>query len=122
MRYRKLTPTSDYSFGNGQLDFLINSPEAVAQAVQTTLLLWVGEWFLDVTAGTPYPESVIGKHSQDEADATLIGVISNVQGVVSIVNFQSTIDPSTRKYSVVSGTINTIYGQTELQIENEVNF
>lgn len=122
MRYRKLDKNGDYSWGAGQLDFLINSPEAVAQAVQTTLLLWVGEWYLNINDGTPYPESVLGKHSQDEADATLIGVISNVQGVVNIVNFSSTLDPQTRKYTVIQGTLNTIYGQTQLEIQNESNF
>lgn len=122
MRYRKLSPTGDYLFGAGQLNYLINTPETVAQAVQTTLLLWLGEWYLNVNDGTPYPEGVIGKHSKEQADQTIINQIRGVQGVIDIVNFQSTVDPETRKYTSVSGILNTIYGETKLEIENFRNF
>ncbi len=116
MRYRKLTSTGDYSFGSGQQNFFINSPDAVAQVVQTSLLLWLGEWYLNLNDGVPYPEGVIGKHSQAAADATIIAQIKKCQGVVDITNYQSTVDPVTRKYTVVSGSLNTIYGATQLQV------
>lgn len=122
MRYRKLSPDGDYTFGSGQLDFLIDSPEAVAQAVKTSLLLWQGEFFLNIEEGVPYMEGVIGKHSKEEADNTILSQITRVQGVVNIQNYQSEINPNTRKYSTISGTLNTIYGMTELQIQNENNF
>jgi hypothetical protein len=122
MRYRKLSPTGDYTFGSGQLNFLIDTPETVAQAVQTGLLLWLGEWYLNLNDGVPYPEGVIGKHSKAQADATLIAAISQMQGVVNIQNYQSVIDPNTRKYSTISGLLNTIYGETQLQVQNNANF
>lgn len=118
MRVRALTPTGDYAFGSSQLNFLVNSPAAVAQVVETTLRLWLGEWYLDTTIGTPYVEGVLGKHSQAQADSTLISIITGVQGVLSIQNFQSVIDPVTRTYSEVGGTLDTIYGETQLQIQN----
>lgn len=121
MRVRQLSPTGDFQFGSGQLDYLINTPAAVAQVVQTNLRLILGEWYLDLSLGTPYLQGVIGKHSQDVANATLVAVITSCQGVVNIDNFESTIDPYTRKYSTVSGTINTIYGQTLLDLQNEKN-
>ncbi len=117
MRYRTLSPTGDYTFGQGQLNFLINSPEAVAQVVQTSLLLWLGEFYLDLTVGMPYPEGVLGKHSKDQADQTIIAYIESQQGVVDIENFSSTINPNNRKYTSVSGTLNTIYGPTPIQQE-----
>lgn len=40
---------------------LVNSPEAVAQAIKTRFLLWYGQWFLDTTEGTPWIQSVLGK-------------------------------------------------------------
>lgn len=122
MRYRALSASGDYTFGSGSQNFLINSPEAVAQVVQTTLKLWLGEWYLDVNAGTPYPEGVLGKKSQAEADATLIAEISQCQGVVSIANFKSSIDPDTRKYTVIKCVLNTLYGPTQLEIQNANNF
>lgn len=122
MRYRKLSNTGDYTFGAGQLNFYINSPAAVGQAVKTVLLLWLGEWYLDITTGVPYLEGVLGKHSQDEADMTMKSQINDVQGVVNIASFQSIIDPVTRKYSIVDLVINTIYGQTQVELQNVGNF
>lgn len=105
-------------FGNGQADFLTNSPEAVAQAVETTLRLWLGEWYLNTNDGTPWLEGVFGYNSQEEADQTLIQTVLGVQGVQDITNWQSSVDPVTRKYTSVSATLDTIYGKTQLQMEN----
>lgn len=122
MRVRKLTPSGDYSFGAGQLNFYINTPQAVGQVVQTALKLWLGEFFLNINAGMPYIEGVLGYHSQAEADATIIAYIEQQQGVVSVVSFESERNEDTRAYSVVQCTINTLYGQTQVQMQNEVNF
>lgn len=121
MRYRKLTPDGDYSFGAGQLDFYRDTPEAVAQAVQTRLLLWLGEWFLNVDDGTPYMLGILGKHSQTTADITIQNRVLETQGVLDVQNFVSTIDPETRRLSV-SMDLDTIYGPTAVQIENYANY
>jgi hypothetical protein len=118
VRYRKLSSTGDYTFGSGSQNFFINSPDAVGQAVQTALRLWLGEWYLNINDGTPYPEGVLGKHSQAVADATIVSRIRKVQGVVDITNYQSTIDPVTRKYTSVSGTLTTAYGTIQIQVAN----
>lgn len=122
MRYRQLSSTGDMQFGSGQLNFLIDSPEAVAQAVTTTLKLWLGEWYLNLNEGTPYLEGILGEHSQATADLTIQSVVTGVQGVLSLTNYSSVIDPDTRKYSSVSGILNTIYGETALQIEDMGDF
>lgn len=122
MRYRKLSPDGDYTFGNQQLDFHIDTPEAVAQVIKTSLQMWIGEWYLDVTDGTAYPEGVLGKHSKAEADATLVARIRQCQGVVDVQNFTSVIDEGRRQYSSIAANVNTIYGPTQLQLANEVNF
>ncbi|MFP5675558.1 hypothetical protein ACLD26_23020, partial [Salmonella sp. 741265100_HSA] len=54
MRYRREDGEGDYTFGGGDDTWLINSPEAVAQAVKTRFALWYGQWFLDKTEGTPW--------------------------------------------------------------------
>lgn len=122
MRVRKLSPSGDFTFGQSALNYWYNVPDAVGQVVQTTLELWLGEFFLNLNAGTPYPEGVLGFKSQAEADNTITSTITGVQGVTGVQNFKSTFDPSTRKYQVTGGTINTIYGQTELQMQNVGNF
>lgn len=121
MRYRKLGPDGDYSFGNGQLDFYRDTPEAVGQLVETRLLLWLGEWFLDINDGTPYMQGVMGKKSLTLANNTIQQRILGTDGVTAITNFQSSVDPNTRKLTV-SCDIDTIYGPTSVQVENQINY
>jgi hypothetical protein len=42
MRYRREDDDGDYTFGQGDDTWLVNSPEAVAQAIKTRFLLWYG--------------------------------------------------------------------------------
>lgn len=122
MRYRKLTPTGDYSFGNGQKDFYHDVPQAVGQAAQTRVLLWLGEWFLNVDEGTPFMQSVIGTRPslQQLANATISARIAGTQGILNVNNFQSVIDPATRRIQM-SCDIDTIYGATQVEIDSRQN-
>lgn len=109
MRYRKLTAAGDYSLGSGA-DFLINSPEAIAQAVSTRLKLWRGEWFIDKSDGTPWAEDVLGKRQQGRSpDAAIKQRILKTQGVTAIESYSSAFDGDSRRFSV-EATISTQYG------------
>lgn len=111
MRYRILDSNGDMSFGNNQLNFYKDSPEAVAQLVQTRLKLWLNEWYLNVEDGTPWLQGVIGKQQLSTVELVLRSRIVETEGVLSLSDFYLTIDPDTRKLSV-SGTIDTIFGAT----------
>lgn len=113
MRYRKLDANGDMTFGQGKLNFFIDSPEGVAQAVLTGLKLWLGEWFIDTTAGVPYQFGVLGKNSKATADSVIRNAILDVQGVESIESYFSTFDGESRLFAV-NCRINTIYGQTSV--------
>lgn len=121
MRYRKLTADGDYSFGNSQLDFYRDVPEAVGQSVQTRLLLWLGEWFLNVDDGTPYMQGILGKYSQQVADTTIQDRVRDTTGVVDIENYESIKDADNRSLSV-QFDLNTIYGPTSVEIANYANY
>lgn len=84
MRYRREDENGDYTFGQGDNTFLINSPEAVAQAVKTRFELWRGQWFLDLTEGTPYIQSVLGKQRSDVYILAIRERILDTQGVNAI--------------------------------------
>lgn len=118
MRVRQLSSTGDYAFGNGQANFLINSPAAVAQVVETAFKLWLGEWYLNTAAGMPWLEEVFGYNSKEDADQALINYALTIQGVENISNWNSTVNAETRAYTSITATIDTIYGQTQLQMEN----
>ncbi len=113
MRYRTLDANGDYTFGQNGANFLIDSSAAVAQAIQTRLLLQVGEWFLDQTAGTPYSTDILGAGTESTRDLAVQTVILETQGVTEIVDYASYLNPSTRLFTVAA-TVNTLYGQTTI--------
>jgi len=113
MRYRKQDENGDYTFGNGLNNFHIDNVDAVAQAIDTRLKLWVGEWFADVSDGTGWSQAILGKHSQNLYELTLRQRVLDTQGVISIQEFQSALDPNTRSL-VVTMVVETVYGQTDL--------
>ena len=109
MRYRKLNADADYVFGHGGADLHQDTPETVAQAVVTRLRLLTGEWFLDLTEGTPYNPSVLGKHTKQSYDHAVRKRVSETQGVTDIEEYESIFDGETRRLSV-NLRINTLYG------------
>lgn len=121
MRYRKLTEDQDYTFGNGQMDFWRDVPEAVGQACETRLELWLGEFFLDIDEGTAYMQGVLGKHSKQDADVTIQDRALGTQGLSNISNYSSEVNPENRGMTV-GFNIDTIYGPTAVQLENYGNY
>lgn len=114
MRYRAMDADRDYTFGRGRNNFLVNSPATVAQAVLTRLLLMTDEWFLDLTEGTPYATQILGKYTEGTRDMAIRSRILDTQGVTGIVAYNSIVDREQRTFTV-SATIDTLYGQTQLQ-------
>jgi len=115
MRYRKQDANGDYSYGHGLVDFYIDIPEAVGQAVLTRLRLWVAEWFLDTAEGTPYEQSALGTNKMNTIEPALRDRILETTGVTGIEtgSFQLLWDAENRHIEV-SATIDTEYGQTEI--------
>ena len=108
MIYRQLDANGDYQVGR----FLVNSADAVGQAVLTRLRLWMGEWFLDTTDGTPWLQGILGRNTN--YDFEIQQRILDTPGVTEIVSYSSSVS-SARSLSITA-TINTIYGQTTVQL------
>ena len=106
MRYRALDANGDYQFGRAGI-FLVNTPQAVAQAVLTRLRLWTGEWFLNDQEGTDYEGRILGYGTQGTRDIEVKERIAGTQGVRTILSYKSTM--SGRAFSVTA-LIDTPYG------------
>ena len=100
LRYRKLDAAGDYSFGAGQANFYRDQPEAVAQAVQTRLALFLGEWFLDTSDGTPWNTRVLGERTLPLYDLTQRARILATPNVTSITAYASQFNAQTRALGV----------------------
>jgi len=116
VRYRQLDGNGDYTIG---LPFYFNSPTCVAQAISTSLKLWQGEWFLDVTVGTPWKQSILGKSVNP--DAYIKQAILSTQGVTSLASYSSSFNGQTRALTA-TGVANTLYGQASFNVTVPVAF
>lgn len=116
MRYRREDDDGDYTFGRGDDTWLINSPEAVAQAIKTRFELWYGQWFLDTTEGTPWIQSVLGKQRPEVYNLAIRQRILETAGVSSITAFDTTVNTSTRRV-LFTATVETLYGTTTVTSE-----
>lgn len=115
MRYRKLDASDDYSFGRGRGDFWIDCPDAVAQAVKTRLRLWQREWFLDLTAGTPYATKVLGRNTSGTRDPAIRARVLTTPGVASITSYSASYSGETRVFSGAI-TVRTIYSASPVEV------
>ena len=110
MKYRKLDASGDYQFGNGGADFWKDQPEAVAQAVQTRLFLFLGEWFLDSREGMTWKTEVLGVRTANTRDPAIRRRVLGTTGVKAITAYSSNLNRDTRAFSVDTLTLDTVYG------------
>lgn len=101
------------TFGSQQADFLRNTPETVAQAVVTRLNLWLDEWFLDTTDGTPYVQAALGKYTTQTIEPAIRSRILETENVTAIIAFDLQFDPDERKVTI-QATIDTAFGPVVL--------
>ena len=113
MRYRRLNDIGDMTFGSQQADFLRDTPEVVAQSVVTRLELWLDEWFLDSTEGTPYVQAALGKYNTKTIEPAIRQRITDTDNVTEITFFELKFDPDSRKVEI-RANISTSFGATTI--------
>lgn len=119
MRVRKVDASGDMVFGGDQAAFLRNSPDAVAQIVESRVNLWTGQWFLDLSDGTPFEEQVLGRYTANVRDAAIQYRILTTPGVLSIESYSAALDKTSREYAV-SAEIETAYSKASSSGRNAV--
>jgi hypothetical protein len=115
VRYRKLSDTGDYTFGQSAANFYVNEPLAVGQSVETRLKLWEGEWYLDKTEGTPWLQEVFGVRSNPTYDLVIQSRILQTDGVTSIVSYSSVLGRVARSLAV-EAQVMTIYSDQPVPV------
>lgn len=108
MRVRAVDANGDMMFGGDQASILRDSPDAVAQVVESRINLWEGQWHLDLSDGTPIEQEVLGRYTANIRDAALQGRILGSPGVDAIKTYTGALDKTTRTYSV-SAELKTAY-------------
>lgn len=118
VRYRRLSPEKDYTFGQNDKDF-ISDLEAVKQAVYTRLKLLYSEWWEDVEDGFPFFEQIAGRPGSQNniaaADLVIRERILGTTDVSQIAEYSSSFNSTTRRL-IVYTKVNTIYGEFSLEV------
>lgn len=92
----------------------IGGREEIAQTVKTRLDLFLGEYFRDITDGTPWYEQILGKFANLNTVESVLRVrISATPGVIRLTSFDTDFDVDSRTYSVTAGILTT-YGVDEV--------
>lgn len=114
MRYRRLSPTGDYTWGQSQADFLTGA-EAVAQAYKTRLDLPYASWWRDLEDGTPWFQNILGQSGSasnvEAVNGIILARIRTTPGHDSLLGYSGNFDSLTRSYSFQCRT-QTIYSDT----------
>src|SRR5690606_15887722 len=91
---------------------------AIAQTVVTRLKLFLGEYFRDVTDGTPWFQQILGKpENLNAVEAILRNRIARTPGVVRLLSFELQFDLDSRTLSVQAQVL-TQYGDADVQFSS----
>ena len=72
--------------------------DEVNQRMTVRLNFFQGEWFLDLSAGTPYYQQILQKGVTDEVIRGVFGaVVKGTEGVSRLIDIQYTLNKSTRE-------------------------
>ena len=115
--YRALDPNNDPMRGQGQANFLTDA-DAVGQAIRTRLLLFEGEWWADLSDGTPWWQSILGTAGGQRLVQTVsLAIQSRILGtpfVTGIQNLQASFDSAQRKFDFYA-EVQTQFGVVVVQ-------
>lgn len=96
----------------------IGEREEIAQTIRTRLRLFYGEYFRDITDGTPWFQTVLGQRINDDArESVLRERIAKTEGVINLIAFSADFDEDTRKYTVTASVL-TKYGELTTEVTN----
>lgn len=103
MTVRLLQPDGDITTQGVQF---ASGLDEIEQTIRTRLRLFLGEYFRDITDGTPWFEQILGKGtSVDARDAAIRNRVARTEGVIRLTSYSADFDITTRKYSVTIGVL-----------------
>jgi hypothetical protein len=92
--------TNDLLITSGDLSIVTGS-DAIAQDLQQTLQVWLGEWFLDTTQGIPFKQQILVKNPViDLVQADIINAALNVPGVTGVTGLELDYNVNNRTLSM----------------------
>lgn len=112
---RALDSNNDLLIESGNFKLVKDAAETV-QHVRSRLLFYMGEWFLDIKAGTPYFQQIFTKPANlANIESILKYRILNTPGVSKLIEFSLDYTGESERRLNVSFTAETIYGMINIE-------
>tara|TARA_R110000822_G_scaffold84867_3_gene199023 strand:- start:7009 stop:7374 length:366 start_codon:yes stop_codon:yes gene_type:complete len=107
---RSLNSNNDIIIQDGRIKIVEDGAEVV-QHVRTRLHFYLEEWFLDLTAGTPYYQEIFTKPANlANIESILKAKVLGTDGVDSLTKFTMDYEGGSSRRLTVSFSAETIYG------------
>jgi hypothetical protein len=92
--------TNDMKLTGGDIS-IVTLDAAIRQRLLQTLRLFLGEWFLDTSAGVPYYQSILVKNPNlDVVQASIKNAILSTPGITELLSFNFNYDAVQRKVTM----------------------
>ena len=111
MIIRALSPTGDWTFGQGKQNYL-SSQKAINENIQTRLLEFYNNAFWNMNAGADWPRLLGTPGTKQEIVLTCRAIILQSYGVIAVSSISVTYLGSTRNISM-EFNISTIYTSSQ---------
>jgi len=115
MKVRRLDKNKDWTFGNGQANYLKNN-DAVLQNVTTRLKSFKNDWFLDGDANIDWFNILGSKENRKTILFEVSRVTTQTEGVTKINSIEIQEESETRAASILIN-LDTIY-----TVNNDLGF
>jgi hypothetical protein len=109
---RKLDANGDPMYGHGPADFISNI-DAVAQIIMTKLKLFQGEWWENLSEGTPMFQSILGVAGAGKRPGAIALILKNrilqAPYTTGVSQIATSFNATSRAFSFTC-TVQTIFG------------
>lgn len=116
---RRLDANHDPVYGGGAGDFLTDI-YAVAQIIQTSLLLFLGEWWNNLSVGLPLFQQIISKAENNRQQIIALLIQQTILGsstfVTAVTNVKFVYNAPTRSFSYAC-RVQTAFGTVGVTFE-----
>lgn len=96
-----LNGAKDIAVVGKDLELILSFEDQVAQRLSIRLKFFKGEWFLNTLFGIPFHQRIFTKEiTPAQVDGIFRTAIISTPGVIEILTFTSTLDVSSREYTL----------------------
>ena len=106
-----ILPHNDLALDGTGSPVLVYDAEAIGEHIRQRLMLWAGEWFLNLSAGVEWTRYVLGRPPSELplAESIIKAEIAATPGVSEILEFSAVYDRASRGLRIERCQVATVF-------------